>query len=73
VNRREQTLSLCGQVANNIYKPVLQRLDEPHLRGYDPAKAPTFRWPPEVIEAYNRIEAEEANKRKRKKEKAARE
>jgi len=52
---------------------VLQRLDEPHLRGYDPAKAPTFRWPPEVIEAYNRIEAEEANKRKRKKEKAARE
>jgi hypothetical protein len=49
-----------------VYVPVLERLDEPHLRGYDPAKAPTFRWPPEVIEGYNRIEAEKARKRKAK-------
>jgi len=47
-----------------VYVPVGKRLDQPHLRGYDPAKAPTFRWPPEVIEAYNRIEAERAKKRK---------
>jgi len=43
-----------------VYVPVAKRLDEPHLRGYDPAKAPVFRWPPEVIEAYNREEAEKA-------------
>ena len=44
--------------------PVMKRLDEPHLRGYDPAKTPTFRWPPEVIEAFNRHKAEEAEKQK---------
>ncbi len=54
-----------------VYVPVLKRLDQPHLRGHDPAKAPTFRWPPEVIEAYNRIEAERAKKRKQQKEKDA--
>ena len=43
-----------------VYVPVAQRLDEPHLRGFDPAKAPVFRWPPEVIEGYNREEAEKA-------------
>jgi len=53
-----------------VYVPVLKRLNQPHLRGYDPAKAPTFRWPPKVIEAYNRIEAEKAKKRKEQKEKA---
>ncbi|MFO8012509.1 MAG: glycoside hydrolase family 127 protein [Phycisphaerae bacterium] len=47
------------------YVPVRKRLDQPHLRGYEPADAPTFRWPPEVIEAYNRIEAERAEKRKK--------
>ncbi|MEE8450863.1 MAG: hypothetical protein V3R99_03080, partial [Thermoguttaceae bacterium] len=47
------------------YVPVGKRPDEPHLRGYDPAHAPTFRWPAEVIEAFNRIEAERAEKRKR--------
>lgn len=47
-----------------VYVPVLKRLDEPHLRGYDPAKAPTFRWPPKVIEAFNRIEAEKAAKKR---------
>ena len=40
--------------------PVVKRLDEPHLRGYDPAKAPTFRWPPEVVEAFDRVETEKA-------------
>jgi hypothetical protein len=49
-----------------VYVPVLERLDEPHLRGYDPAKAPTFRWPRHVIEGYNRIEAEKARKREEK-------
>jgi alpha-glucosidase len=43
-----------------VYVPVAKRMDEPHLRGFDPAKAPVFRWPPEVIEAYNREEAEKA-------------
>ena len=56
-----------------VYVPVLKRLDEPHLRGYNPAEAPTFVWPPKVIEAYNRIEAERAEKRKRQKEGAAEE
>jgi len=46
------------------YVPVADRLDEPHLRGYDPAKAPTFRWPAEVIEAFNRFRAEQAKKQK---------
>ncbi|NQU24505.1 MAG: glycoside hydrolase family 127 protein, partial [Candidatus Nealsonbacteria bacterium] len=47
-----------------VYKPIANRLDEPHLRGHDPAKAPTFRWPAKVTEAFNRIEAENAKKRK---------
>ncbi len=48
-----------------LYVPVSKRLDEPHLQGCDPGKAPTFRWPPEVIETFKRIEAERAAKRKR--------
>ena len=51
-----------------VYVPVAKRLNEPHLRGFDPAKAPTFRWPPAVVEAYNRIEAE--NKAAKEAEKA---
>jgi len=54
-----------------VYVPVLRRLDQPHLRGHDPAEAPAFRWPPEVIEAFNRIEAERAKKRRQQKETAA--
>ena len=54
-----------------VYIPVRQRLDQPHLRGYDPAQSPTFVWPPEVIEAYNRIEAEKTKKRKQREEEAA--
>jgi hypothetical protein len=53
------------------YVPVAKRLAEPHLRGYDPAKAPTFRWPAEVVEAFDRIEAERAKKRKEQEEVAA--
>ncbi len=41
-----------------VYVPLAERLDEPHLSGFDPAEAPTFRWPPAVVEAFNRIEAE---------------
>jgi len=52
------------------YTPVTQRLDQPHLRGYDPKKAPTFRWPKHVIEGFKRIEAErEAAKVKRTRQK----
>jgi hypothetical protein len=47
-----------------VYVRVRRRLDQPHLRGYDPAQSPEFVWPPEVIEAYNRIEAENARRRK---------
>gem|GEM_PF-236136 len=47
-----------------VYVPVRKRLDQPHLQGYDPANFPKFIWPPEVIETYNRIEAERAAKRK---------
>lgn len=46
------------------HEPVLQRLGQPHLKGYDPAKAPTFVWPKKVLEAFKRIEAERAQKRK---------
>ena len=45
-----------------VYVPVAQRLDQPHLIGFDPDDAPEFRWPPAVIEAYERIEAEKARK-----------
>jgi len=47
-----------------VYVPVLKRLNEPHLKGYDPSKAPTFRWPKHVLEAYYKIEAEKAKRRK---------
>jgi hypothetical protein len=36
---------------------LLKTLD-PFYKQHVSAEAPTFRWPPEVIEAYNRIEAE---------------
>lgn len=48
---------------NWLYVPVAERLDEPHLKGFDPAQAPTFRWPPAVVEAFHRIEAERASKK----------
>lgn len=46
------------------YVPVLERLGEPHLKGYDPAKAPVFKWPKKVLEAFKRIEAERARRKK---------
>jgi hypothetical protein len=48
-----------------VYVPIRRRLDEPHLRGYDPEKAPTFVWPPEVVESFRRYEAEQAKKNKK--------
>ena len=50
-----------------VYVPVAQRLDQPHLSGFDPTDAPEFRWPAAVIEAYDRIEAENAEKEKQRK------
>jgi len=47
------------------YVPVPKRLHQPHLKGYDPSRAPVFKWPRKVIDAFNRIEAEKAKKRKR--------
>ena len=46
-----------------LYTPVAKRLHLSHLRGFDPATAPVFRWPPGVVEAFNRIEAERKKKR----------
>ncbi len=43
-----------------VYVPVGDRLDEPHLDGFDPTDAPVFRWPAAVVEAFDRIEAEKA-------------
>jgi hypothetical protein len=75
INTREQLkkhLPAFGKLLDEAFRqntwayvPVQNRLDQPHLRGYEPADAPTFRWPPEVIEAYDRIEAERAEKRKK--------
>ena len=69
---REQLKTYCPELARLIddtfgqnkwvYVPVSQRLDQPHLRGFDPSDAPEFRWPPAVIKAYDRIEAENAKK-----------
>jgi alpha-glucosidase len=53
------------------YVPVAKRLDQPHLRGYDPKKAPVFRWPKKVVENFIRLDAEkkaaEAKKAQRQK------
>jgi formylglycine-generating enzyme required for sulfatase activity len=50
-----------------VYVPVAKRLGEPHLSGFDPADAPEFRWPPAVVEAFHRIEVENAEKEKKRK------
>jgi len=56
------------------YVPVAKRLDQPHLRGYDPSKAPTFSFPPEVVEFFDREEARRAaEKAKREAERKKRE
>jgi len=38
------------------YVPVSKRLDEPHLKGFDPATAPTFRWPEGLAEKFHAYE-----------------
>lgn len=48
------------------FAPVRTRLDQPHLKGYDPAKAPRFVWPKRVLENFRRIETERAAKRRKK-------
>ena len=35
------------------------------MRGYDPSKAPTFSFPPEVVEAFDREEARRAAEKKK--------
>jgi len=74
---REQLKTYCPELARLldstfrqnkwVYVPVAQRLDQPHLKGFDPTDAPEFRWPAAVIEAYDRIEAENAEKEKQRK------
>lgn len=39
------------------YAPPARRPDAAHLRGYDAAKAPRFVWPPELVRAYEALEA----------------
>ena len=78
---REQLKTYCPEFARLIdstfrqnkwvYVPVLKRLDEPHLKGFDPNDAPEFRWPAAVIKAYDRIEAEKAKKEKQRKSKSS--
>ncbi len=34
------------------YVPVSKRLHEPHLKGFDPSTAPTFRWPEGLAEKF---------------------
>ena len=41
-----------------IYKRPEQREAAPHLRGFDRAKAPTFQWPPALLEWYRKYEAD---------------
>jgi len=48
-----------------VYTPVAERLDEPHLQGFDPAKAPEFRWPEGLEEKFYKLEAERLKKQKR--------
>jgi len=38
------------------YVPVSKRLHEPHLKGFDPAKAPIFRWPEGLAEKFRAYE-----------------
>jgi len=47
------------------FTPAVQRLHQPHLKGYDPAKAPVFKWPKKVIEAARKAAAERRKKRKK--------
>jgi hypothetical protein len=46
------------------YTPALKRLDQPHLKGYDPSKAPRFVFPKRVDEAIKRYNEKKARKAK---------
>ena len=73
IHTREQMKTHAPQLAKLLaesfkgndwtYVPVLERLDQPHLKGYDPAKAPVFRWPKHVIEGARKHQAEQRRKR----------
>lgn len=47
------------------YTPVSARFGRDHLAGYDPSRAPTFRWDPALTAWYEQYQAEEARKGKR--------
>jgi hypothetical protein len=48
------------------YVPISKRLDEPHLKGFDPEKAPTFRWPEGLAENFYAIEKQKKLQAKKK-------
>lgn len=60
-------LAECFPGNDWLYVPVQQRFTQPHLKGYDPARAPTFKWPKHVIEGARRVEAEKRARKARKK------
>jgi hypothetical protein len=39
------------------YVPPLARKEPGHLAGYDPAKAPRFAWPPELLRAFEELQS----------------
>lgn len=47
-----------------LYVPVAERVDMPHLRGYDPAKAPTFRFAPGAKARYEATQRLRAKQKK---------
>jgi len=75
VNSREQLNEYMPELAKFVadsfrntdwvYTPVFDRTELPHLNGYNPDKSPTFVWPKHVTEAFNRIEAEKREKRRK--------
>jgi len=48
-----------------VYTPAIKRLDMKHMAGYDPEKAPVFKWPQHIRDAARK--AREKNKPKKKK------
>ena len=59
--------ALCVEVFGSDawrYVHARERLDQPHLAGWDPARAPRFAWPAAMLEAYGREEAERSQRRR---------
>jgi hypothetical protein len=56
-----------GHLAQRLLAKRPDVLRDLRVKGFDPAEAPTFRWPPAVVEAFNRIEAERARNKEEKK------